>query len=274
LLAGRYSQDPGSRAPKGYNAIDPYARRQVPYLPLGAKFFTDEYQLAYVHQELGSGFQQRGVSASSSPKYQIFSNQGEPFRTRDGVRLEIDLARVPLGTNTAPQLINHYAHGAKVKMGAATDGFYVDKGTHTRQFDHYQWSVKKNRELFIKEVRPEHVSSLTLHETATGSSHTDSRPGGFTLGNVQSVGAHVGLLEYNRGFGDSIDGRANLSTSIARAELKKYYTEGYKDGQEYLRGYKAGVASGKPPDDTRDPAKVRFTQGFWDRRYKRGMRRF
>lgn len=264
LLAGRYPQDPRYGA-RPYNEIGKDARKQVPSLPPDANF-TDAYQLAYVHQELGSGPQQRGVSATSTPRHAVFSNQGESFRTRDGVRVEVDLARVPVGTNQAPQLINHYARAAQDKMRGVTDTNAIYKGKRRdRQFAHYQWSVKKNRELFIKDVQPGYISALTLHQTTTGSSHTEARPTGFTQHDVQTLGQKVGLQDYNTGF---FRGSTAQGHEVGKS---KYYDEGFDDGVEYLRGWNDGEARlnrAIPKDAT----KVRYTQGFWDRRNRRAKR--
>ncbi len=279
ILEGRYptQQSERSGAPQAYNVIDKFAGKQVRALPSAATF-TDAYQLSYLHQELGSGHQQRGVSATSSPKHHIFSNAGESFRTKDGVRIEVDLARVRPGTNTAPQLINHYAASAREKMRPVI-GTYSTKG---RAFGHYQWSVKKNRELFIKEVRPEHISSLTLHETATGTSHREVRPTGFGPDDVATLGEQVGLAAYNAGFLAGSQG-APSNPGAHAAEKQKYYTEGHADGADYRTGYghggqkrRAGILlknADKNNDRLKDDKQVRYTQGFWDGYHGRAMRR-
>jgi hypothetical protein len=265
-LEGRFSQDPVPRSPRAYNAIDKKAREQVRPLP-GGNVFTDAYQLAYVHQELGSGPQQRGVSATSTPRHAVFSNQGKSFRTRDGVRIEVDLARVPVGTNQAPQLINHYARAAQDKMVGVTNTSAIFKrGRQDRKFAHYQWSVKKNRELFIKDVQPGYISALTLHQTATGSSHTEASPTGFTQRDVQTLGQKVGLQDYNAGF-------LRGSTSAAQERGKsKYYDEGYADGVEYLRGWNNGDPMRRGVPIPKGDDKIREIQGFWDRRNGRPKR--
>jgi hypothetical protein len=292
LLTGRFPKDqtqPSGTRP--YNEIDWYARQQVPSLPGGRMTFTNPYQLAYVHQELGSGAQQRGVSASSSPKYKIFSNQGEPFRSDDGVRIEVDLARVPTGTDTKPELINHYAYAARAKSEAAIGTYYIDKGSFQREFAHYQWSVKKNRELFIKEVKPGYITGLELHRTATGGTATESQPGGFTLTQVKTFGQNVGLAEYNLGFVDGRDGWRG--TRVVAAKKKQYYDAGVADGKEYALGYGDGRAtSGVAPkylkkptgqvsqqrvriaSNLADDSKVRYTQGLWDGRLSRAKRSY
>jgi hypothetical protein len=278
-LAGRYPTQQSERAnrEKPYNLLDNFARNKVPALPRRGPF-TNAYQLAYLHQELGSGHQQRGVSATSSPKYHIFSNAGGSFLTDDGVRIEVDLARLPRGNDEAPQLINHYAAAAKANMEPVI-GHYSAKG---RKFEHYQWSVKKNRELFIKELRPEHITSLTLHQTAGSTAHKEVRPGGFRQKDVVALGQHVGLAEYNAGF---LAGSQGASSNPERYKVDKrtYYLAGYADGLDYASGYRMGdirydegrslETAGKNIPKLTDAKEVRYTQGFWDGYHGRQMRK-
>jgi hypothetical protein len=197
---------------------------------------------------------------------------------------------VPPGTNTEPELINHYAYAARTKSAAAIGTYYVDKGSFRRDFAHYQWSVKKNRELFIKEVTPGYITGLELHRTATGGTATESRPGGFTLTQVKTFGQNVGLDQYNQGFVDGRDGRGARHVDASK---KQYYVAGVADGKEYALGYQDGAATWRVPprylknptppvgperariaSNLRDDTKVRYAQGFWDGRHNRAKRSF
>jgi hypothetical protein len=62
-------------------------------------------ELAFHHVKFGNGYQQRGVSLTSTPRtHQVYSNGGDLFREKLGVRLKIDLARVP----KTVRLMNHH----------------------------------------------------------------------------------------------------------------------------------------------------------------------
>ena len=273
-LAGRYPTDVSKRVAPAYNAIDKDVRGRIGGLP-ASKTFASGYHLAYVHQELGSGYQQRGVSASATGKHTIFSNQGKPFRTRDGVRITVDLARVPIGNEQAPILVNHYAHASAGKRADPVSGSsgLVIRGNRPRKYEHYKWSIKKNRELFIKEVTPENIVALELHETASGSSARQEERHGFDAAKVRDFGANVGLAEYNRGFEDGCYGNVDASATIHLSK-RRYYIEGYRDGVLYADGWQHAAAKRPKPKDIDEDSQTRFKQGYYDRLYGRPVRRY
>jgi hypothetical protein len=208
-----------------YNQINTGLRKKVSGLPHG-ETFTNGYQLAYVHQELGSGPQQRGVSATTTPVHEVFSNQGKSFRSEDGVRIQVDLAKVPIGSATKPEFVNHYAYQAR-KNAKPLIGVYKIIGTQPRGFDHYKWSVKKNREVFLKTVRFGSIKSVTLHQPGGGG---DTTYEGETL-SKDMMAAGVNLAEYNAGFG-APDGTKTFTDPRA--------TSTYKEGQRARWEYNAG----------------------------------
>jgi hypothetical protein len=225
VLEGRWPADQtvkNGRRP--YTQINPGLRDKVSGLPRG-ETFTHGYQLAYVHQELGSGPQQRGVSATSTPAHEVFSNQGKSFRSEDGVRIQIDLAKVPIGSTTEPEFVNHYAYQAR-KNAKPLIGGYAIIGTEPRGFDHYKWSVKKNRELFLKTAKPAFIRSVTLHRPG---SLGDKTYQGATL---NDMAADVNLAEYNAGF--------NASDVTKTFPHHRATTPTYQEGQRARGEYNAG----------------------------------
>ena len=121
-------------------------------------------QVAAVHQYLGSGMQQRGVSLTSTPKPQVYSNDGDLFASPDGVRIKVDLTLVPKDV----MLLNHYAEGGVGSRLAADSNFppqmlkKPDTEVKGRSYN-YAASVVKNRELLLQELRPEWIFEIIDH---------------------------------------------------------------------------------------------------------------
>ena len=121
-------------------------------------------QVAAIHQYLGSGMPQRGISLTSTPKTQVYSNDGDLFASPDGVRIKVDLSLVPKDV----MLLNHYAEGGVGSRLAADPRFprqmvkKPDTEVRGRSYN-YAASVVKNRELLLKELRPEWIVEITDH---------------------------------------------------------------------------------------------------------------
>jgi hypothetical protein len=188
------------------------------------KELTDE-QLAVLHQWKGSGLQQRGLSLTSTPrKGETIGNAGENFRTTVGVRLTIDLARIPTGRES-PIMINHYAsRGVK------------DKPARTSEKYEYINSVIKNRELFLEFVKPEWITRIEYHDKA--------REKEFKLGDsgdakemMDAARAGTGYAKFAAGFEARITDAA-LDTVSADDED---YKSGVAFAEEYNRGYEKGA---------------------------------
>ena len=172
----------------------------------GIEDLTENEMLA-IHQEQGSGKRQRGVAASSSPA-PLLSNEARGFAQEhpDGRKLRIDLATIPLRgpTQSAPNLRNFHQRipgyeDARVRLG---DWHYVEKPRTNprpgkvqhraeRQQEHFDWSVAKNRELFIRELSSENVTG-----TASPSSLETMRYIGPT--GAYRAPPHVLAAEYER----------------------------------------------------------------------------
>lgn len=119
-------------------------------------------QLAFLHQWMGSGNQQRGLSLTSTPRLgAVYSNDADPFKEDDGVRIKIDLAKVPGGV----VLLNHYAASGVKDTLTGVDPKRYQQGPDDPSPDKYAYkgSVQKNRELFLERLVPEWVSEVTFH---------------------------------------------------------------------------------------------------------------
>ena len=130
---------------------------------------ADESTALFLHQIYGSGERQRGVSATTTNK-PLLSNVGAGFATQEegksvdpGARkLMLDLAKVPQG---GLNLVNLYHQipdaGGAVKAPAQ----FVSRGKRKGKpwiasdygQDQFNWSVRKNREIFLQRVTPDLV---------------------------------------------------------------------------------------------------------------------
>lgn len=190
----------------------------------------DLTQLAVLHQWQGSGMNQRGLSLTSTPREgAIFGNAGDSFRSGDGVRMTIDLLKVP----TDVILINHYsAEGVKSDLGTVNPALTRFPGRYN-----YVGSATKNRELFLERLDPDWIVDIKVHEgsgekaapTATG------KKGAELLGAISATVAHA---QYVAGFKSAVEGGTLPVTPAPEVAFKK----GFDSGTTYLKGY----ANGKP----------------------------
>ncbi|BAY23225.1 hypothetical protein NIES2100_29890 [Calothrix sp. NIES-2100] len=117
--------------------------------------------LAYMHQWKGSGPGQRGLSLASTDKENaVFGNAGEPFKTADGAKFKVDLAKINPADNI---LINHYSIDSQTRSKLEGDG--KDSNRLLARKYEYERSVIKNREIYIRNLKPEAVVSITPHAT-------------------------------------------------------------------------------------------------------------
>ena len=210
-------------------------------------------QLAMLHQWKGSGLQQRGLSLTSTPrKGQTVGNSGDNFRTKTGVRLTIDLARIPTGPE-APMMINHYAHGG-VKD--------VVPRTVSSKYDYIE-SVIKNRELFLEFVRPEWIVDIEFH---TPGAETHFARGDSTAEEMmQAARAGSGYDKFAAGFAAGVKGGPLSDADKGDPD----YCAGVAFAEEYQRGHEAGSAEAevkKVGDQPVDP--LTEIQGFDPKKQK------
>jgi hypothetical protein len=138
-------------------------------------------EMAFINQEDGSTIQ-RALPLGSSSKH-LHGNEGFRFGKPDGVRLKIDLARIPLeGDMNTPSsaLFNLYCYDAqsdprggtiglqtyniKFKSGAATrlPGKLVGTAADSKQ--HTDLSTSKNRELATLKIPLAAVMEIIFHD--------------------------------------------------------------------------------------------------------------
>lgn len=190
-------------------------------------------ELAYVHQYLGSSDHQRGLSLTSTPRLgETIGNAGENFRSNDGFRLKIDLARIPTD-EVAPILINHYAAGGnKDRM----DEFNPVNASGKKPYK-YTESVTKNREVYLEFLKPEYVVEIEYHpdKSVEAVPHTLAQPGGGESTDAMIRGAKraSGFGKYDRGFSAALAGRPKLDSASAT------WKKGWDSGREYLDAYDA-----------------------------------
>ncbi len=200
--------------------------------------------MAHTHQYLGNGLNQRGISLASTPKEQVYSNDGDPFKSDDGVRIKVDLALVPEDVI----LFNHYAEGGVGSRLAKDSAFPKgmldprDKGDDGGRAYAYANSVVKNRELLLEKLQPEWIVELTDHlaDSMPGSGlSTGPRkgPGDAKGMDVDQLKAAVGFDAYERGRADVKAGNEKDATLTGFDE--KNYSLGWSTGNEEVLGAKA-----------------------------------
>jgi hypothetical protein len=168
------------------------------------------------------------LSLTSTPrKGETIGNAGENFRTDVGVRLTIDLARIPTGLDS-PIMVNHYAHrGVKDAKGP------VEKAG--KEYD-YILSVIKNRELFLEFVKPEWITRIEYHDKG---GEKEFKLGDSADANEMMKAARggTGYDKFAAGFEAKITDAA-LDTANAADED---YKSGVAFAEEYNRGYEKGA---------------------------------
>lgn len=115
--------------------------------------------LAHMHQWKGSGPGQRGLSLTSTDKDEaIYGNSGESFKSADGAKFKIDLAK----TNPADNiLVNHYSNESQTRKKLTGSAVGSDRQLGGKY--QYERSVIKNRELYLQNLTPDAVVSITPH---------------------------------------------------------------------------------------------------------------
>jgi hypothetical protein len=210
----------------------------------------DLVKLAALHQWLGSGMQQRGLSLASTPrKDAVFSNHGESFKSGDGVRITIDLAKVPGDV----KLINHYSWGGTKNVATGVESGWIGskrvekwvkdpgggrkrvKVYETRGAYGYTASVIKNRELYLERLDPEWVEHIEVHGVAL----PPVPPGKTGKALLEWVGTEIGYQQYLTGYREALD----PPSSPRMGPHTHAYTIGQNAGDAYVRGYAAGLGS-------------------------------
>ena len=112
-------------------------------------------EMLYVHQEKGSGDEQRGVSISSTNK-PLHGNSGDEFKSPGGYTLKIDLAKVPKGPDNLFNLYSKRAQDQTIGLERkGAKGKIINDAAESKA--HTDDSTAKNRELFLRELRDDWV---------------------------------------------------------------------------------------------------------------------
>lgn len=134
--------------------------QNVPLVQPNAQAQMTDTQVAVAHQMYGSLSEQRGVSLTATPKIGVtYANTGGNFRTNDGFKLKIDLARVP----EEVLFLNHYGEGGVSDMNLPD---YSTLQSHKPNPYNYKYeeSAAHARELFIEHISPEWVVEIEHHQ--------------------------------------------------------------------------------------------------------------
>ncbi len=196
-------------------------------------------QLGVLHQHYGSGGQQRGLSLSSSNKIgEIIGNTGESFRTDEGVRIKIDLAKVPEG-DREPILLNHYSLGGiRNKIAEDSDIDEEEQGTNYG----YEDSVTKNRELYLEYLKPEWIVGVEYHKEANkGPTEGENRE--LDINTIDS--GNGGFMDQVKGMLSFDDYKTGMELGMSGSGTKLHNSaqeKGRIAGLEYKAGYDDGKA--------------------------------
>jgi len=236
-MTGRFQQymmAGGERAP----GVHKFTTKMIENVPVKLHSQTEmtDTQVAVAHQMYGSLPEQRGVSLTSTPKVGVtYANTGGNFRTDEGFKLKIDLARVP----DEVLFLNHYAEGGVSDMNVKD---YTTKQTHKpSQYDYkYKESAAHARELFLEEIRPEWVVEIEHHakggfQNVGGQKTTISERDTINL--LDTARKAFGGQEYEQGFEVGLKTGADIQTLINDPN----YTKGKGTGAMVKEGYGKGV---------------------------------
>jgi hypothetical protein len=244
--SGQYQQKQafGGKAVNKYE-MDPTLQGIYPnWSNKGKTTSLTKEEMALIHQEKGSGYQQRGVSLRSTPK-EIYGNKGETFRSTKGVRVKVDLAKAPVSPS-GDTLLNHYGSGG-LKDVANTLG----KFGSFRDNEHYKWSVQKNRELYLEELTPDMVEDVQYHATADDTGDV-AMAGASGKEKLSALGTHTKFADFRAGYEARYTGKPlDLSSS---AEMQA----GWQSGKQFVDGWLQGKANrpGGRPVSSVDPSTI------------------
>ena len=185
-----------------------------------------------LHQWTGSGTTQRGLSLTSTPRENaVYGNAGESFREATGVRIKIDLLKVPKNV----VLLNHYASGgikdktAKVNPDLVTSSDVYKTG--------YRASVIKNRELYLERLEADWIEDIDVHDGASNRPKKPDEQGKRGAALVAAVAANAGVADYIAGFEASVDAGWDAHPPDALSAAGKL---GFASGQKYVLGHSWG----------------------------------
>ncbi|SEN37854.1 hypothetical protein SAMN04488505_1104 [Chitinophaga rupis] len=199
-------------------------------------------ELAVLHNWKGSGLHQRGLSLSASPREKaVYSNDGESFSSADGVRLKIDLAKVPKQV----MLINHYtplnnpAHLAGIDDNVSGKAFKTVPPPNTAKYN-YEGSVVKNRELFLEYLNPDWIVEVKVH--GNPASLKPEQFGGDASAMHAQAGVLMGHGDYKSGFTKGVQDHLAGNENQKPVDATSSEGKGWASGQHYSKWFDKGVA--------------------------------
>lgn len=230
-----YMRAAGEKHPNLYEARDPDVNLVIPGATHDPTATLSREQMAMAHQKLGSGPQQRGVSLTSTPKVGVtYVNTGENFRTKEGFRMKIDLARIPTKANGGPLLINHYSHGGVIEQPAHTYDMRRRRGQPSKY--PYRESSVHARELYLEYLKPEWVVEIEFHPDLTiGTKLDESSPRGTHGSLIELAASQFGGTDYKGGFNHGLAHDTKPSTPT-----NKNFDNGFTSARNFVRGWTEG----------------------------------
>jgi Domain of unknown function (DUF4157) len=252
-MTGRFQQymSAGANRKPGIHKITTAMIRNVPTPPSPQ---LSDTQVAVAHQMYGSLPEQRGVSLTSTPKTGVtYANTGGNFRTKDGFKLKIDLARVPEDV----LFLNHYAEGGVSNMPVKD---YSVNQTHKPVPYNYKYeeSAGHARELFLEHISPEWVVEIEHHAEGGFNSLTGKRTivSEKSAVNILEVAKKAfGGKEFEGGFEAGLNGKEGALNLQANPDFIK----GKATGSMVVRGFNKGKDVLEDKKDKADDS-VAFTE--------------
>lgn len=239
-MTGRFQQymlAGGQRTP-GVHKFTTDMIRNVPKPTAVPQTQMTDTQVAVAHQMYGSLPEQRGVSLSSTPKVGVtYANTGGNFRTDEGFKLKIDLARVPKDV----LFLNHYSEGGVADLPKKDQDYQTHQSHKKVPYDYkYLESATHARELFLEHIRPEWVVEIEHHQKGGYQNIGGQKAimGEGSVGNLfEAAKAAFGGREFEEGFEVGL----NAAPDVPGLTANRDYTKGKDTGKLVRDGYEAGV---------------------------------
>ncbi len=248
-MTGRFQQYMLAGAQRSPN-VRTFTTEMIENVPLNKGPLMTDTQVAVAHQMYGSLPEQRGVSLTSTPKVGVtYANTGKNFRTDDGFKLKIDLARIPKDL----LLLNHYAEGGVSDTSKVAADYSVKQPHKTPVQDYkYTESAAHARELFLEHIRPEWVVEIE-HHTKVTAQDIEGQKAVVREGGTDNLFEHgrtvFGGKDYEQGFEAGLKNANDVPSPHASADYKKGNDTGKEVGKGYLKGQSVNMDKGTVTSD-------------------------
>ena len=237
-MTGRFQQYmlAGAERKPGVHKFTTQMIKNVPQTQPNTQTQMTDTQVAVAHQMYGSLPEQRGVSLTATPKVGVtYANTSGNFRTDEGFKLKIDLARVP----EEVLFLNHYAEGGVSDTNLPD---YSTQQSHKPNPYNYKYkeSATHARELFLEHIRPEWVVEIE-HHAKGGFQNIQGQKTIIGEGSVENLleaaKRAFGGQEYEKGFEVGLNNGQDVSTLVSNPDYKK----GKGTGKMIKDGYQKGM---------------------------------